>query len=61
MSSTLTFKINAVTCELDLKRVEAIVFMPLSIWHEIFLAMTEPEMVNYLQLLEKTLKQTSNE
>lgn len=61
MSSTLTFKINAVTCELDLRRLEAIVFMPLSIWQEIFPVIAEPEMVNYFQLLEKTSNQTGNE
>lgn len=56
MSCTFTFKINAVTCELDLKRLEAIVFIPSSIQQETLPATVEPEMVSYFQFLEKTSK-----
>ena len=61
MSPTSTFKTNAVTFGLDLKGLEAIVVMPFSIWKEVLSVMVEPEMVKYLQLLEKTLNQTGNE
>lgn len=61
MSPTSTFKTNVVTFGLDLKGLEAIVVMSVSIWKEILSVIVEPEMVKYLQFAEKTLNQNGNE
>lgn len=52
---------HPVTFGLDLKALVAIVIISVSIWQENLSVMVEPEMLKYLQLLEKILSQTSNE
>jgi len=61
MSPTSTFKTNVVTFGLDLKGLEPIVVISVSIKKEILSVMVEPEMVKYLQILDKTLNQTVTE